>query len=181
MTPTHSLHEKTSRPAARSAVTALRERLRSMHPSRRSGTGSESGAVLVEFALVLPIVLLVFLLIVDFGKGFNYWIDETHLASEGARFAAVNRTPNGSDVRDYIRQQADSQELRNGGTRSVPNALQVCIDFPNGAEVGNEVRVQVQSSYRWLPFLGLAVTESAILANATHRIERKPTYAAGCS
>jgi Flp pilus assembly protein TadG len=53
----------------------------------------ESGAVLVEFVLVLPLLLVLLFGMLDFGKAFNYWIDETHLANEGARFAAVNKNP----------------------------------------------------------------------------------------
>lgn len=134
----------------------------------------------MEFALVLPLVLIMFMLILDVGKGINYWVTETHLASEGARFAAVGQTPNGSDIRDYIKEQA-GDELELGGTRAVPNPLQVCIDFPNGPDVGNDVRVRLESSYQWMPFLGLGAAQTAINASATHRLEKAPTYSAGCS
>src|SRR5215210_4185151 len=53
----------------------------------------ESGAVLIEFVLLLPLLLVLLFGMLDFGKAYNYWIDETHLANEGARFAAVNKNP----------------------------------------------------------------------------------------
>ena len=53
----------------------------------------ESGVAITEFALVLPLLLLLLLGMIDFGKAINYWIDETHLANEGARWAAVNKNP----------------------------------------------------------------------------------------
>ena len=53
----------------------------------------ESGAALVEFALVLPLLLLLLFGLLDFGKAFNYWIDETHLANAGARFPHVPPAP----------------------------------------------------------------------------------------
>src|ERR671915_133964 len=102
MTPRNGLHHHATRAPATRSVRALHERLRSLHPTRRSGRSGETGAVMVEFALILPLVLILFLLIIDFGRAMNYWIDETHLASEGARFAAVDRTPDGSDVRAYL-------------------------------------------------------------------------------
>src|SRR5437868_458087 len=85
----------------------------------------EEGQALVEFALVLPVLLVILFGTLDFGKAYNYWIDETHLASEGARYAAVNQTPDPSAASflDAIREQADTAELRNGGTSTVPGAL----------------------------------------------------------
>src|SRR5215211_3112065 len=94
--------------------------------------GSEEGASLVEFALVLPVLALILFAMLDFGKAFNYWIDETHLANEGARWAVVNRNPGGGSLQEYIRQQATTPELRNGGTASVADPVQVCISFPDG-------------------------------------------------
>ena len=51
----------------------------------------------MEFALVLPLLLLILIGMLDFGKIFNYWIDETHLANEGARYAVVE-DPDGNPV-----------------------------------------------------------------------------------
>jgi Flp pilus assembly protein TadG len=75
----------------------------------RSPYGSESGVALVEFALVLPLLLVLLLGVLDFGKGFNYWIDETHLANEAARFAVVNKNPGTSgSLQNYVLSQADT-------------------------------------------------------------------------
>ena len=41
----------------------------------------EEGTALVEFALVLPVLLLLLLGVLDFGKAYNYWIDTTHLSA----------------------------------------------------------------------------------------------------
>ena len=65
----------------------------------------ESGQGLTELALVLPVLLLLILGMVDFGKAVNYWIDETHLSNEGARFAAVNSNPGsgaGQTLQQYL-------------------------------------------------------------------------------
>ena len=56
-------------------------------------TSNESGQALPEFALVLPLLLVLLFGMLDFGKAFNYWIDTTQITSEGARYAAVNRKP----------------------------------------------------------------------------------------
>jgi TadE-like protein len=51
------------------------------------------GTALVEMALVLPVLLLLLFGMLDFGKALNAWIDETHLANEAARIAAVSYCP----------------------------------------------------------------------------------------
>jgi Flp pilus assembly protein TadG len=144
--------------------------------------GDEAGAALVEFALVLPVLLVLLFGLVDFGKAFNYWIDETHLANEGARWAVVNKNPGSGTLQEYIRDQANTPELRTGGTSSVADPLQVCISFPNGELVGEPVEVTVSTSYTWMSFLGLTATEKTITGRSTMRLEARPTnYSAGCS
>ena len=143
---------------------------------------SQAGLALVEFTLVLPLLLLVLFGTLDFGRAFNYWNDQTHLAGEGARFAAVNKSLSPS-LQQYIQQQADTSELRNGGTPSVPVATQVCVDFPEGtSEVGDAVRVKVKTQYHLLGFVSSKIggpLSVNLESTATMRIEQKPTnYAA---
>ena len=45
---------------------------------------------MIEFALVLPLLLLLLLGIVDFGTAFNYQNDEANLANQAIRYADVN-------------------------------------------------------------------------------------------
>jgi Flp pilus assembly protein TadG len=149
---------------------------------RRVDLLDESGVALVEFALVLPVIVLLLFGMLDFGKAFNYWIDETHLANQASRFAAVNRNPGpGATLQETIRDQADSAELRNGGTASVPNPLQVCISFPNGtSNVGDPVRVTVSTTYNFMALLNIA--GKTITGSSTMRLEAKPTnFGAGCA
>src|SRR5207253_9556854 len=83
--------------------------------SRRRSPADERGVALIEFALVLPLLLLILFGMIDFGKAFNYWNDETHLANEAARYAVVNKNPLGSgSLEAAIKQDADSAELRDG-------------------------------------------------------------------
>jgi len=84
----------------------------------RRGRGrfaSERGVALIEFALVLPFLLLVVFGMVDLGKAVNYWNDETHLANQAARYASVNDCPpcGGSTINDYVRGSAATGELKN--------------------------------------------------------------------
>jgi Flp pilus assembly protein TadG len=72
---------------------------------RRTGK-REGGQSLVEFALVLPIFLLVLFAIVDFGMAFHAWITVTNSAREGARLGAVRA--NSTDIEQRVRDTADS-------------------------------------------------------------------------
>ena len=51
---------------------------------------SDSGAELIELAIVLPILLIVVAGIVDFGRAFYYQVTLTNAAREGARAAAMS-------------------------------------------------------------------------------------------
>ena len=145
----------------------------------------ERGTAVVEMALVLPLLLLLLLGMLDFGRIYNYWIDETHLSNEGARYAVVDKNPGpGATLQETIRGKADTVELRNGSS-SVTDPVEVCIDFPNGSSnVGDPVRVTVKATYTFMSFItgktGLASKE--IKSTTTMRLERQPTnYTAGCA
>ena len=147
----------------------------------------ERGAALVEFALVLPLLLMLLLGMLEFGKAYNYWIDTTHLANQGARWAVVNRNPGAGTLQEYIQGQANTVELRDGGTPSIPagDEAEVCISFPLGSSnVGDPVHVTVSATYHWLPFIGDRISSTAVTisGSATMRLEAQPTnYGAGCS
>ena|SRR5918992_37481 len=153
---------------------------------RRPCPRSETGAALIEFALVLPILVVLLFAMLEFGKAFNYWIDETHLANEGARWAVVDKNPgagSGTSLQEYIKEQASTSELRNGGTPSVASPAQVCITFPDGtSNAGDPVHVEVTATYNWLPVLGLDATSVDLVGRSTMRLEAGPTnYTSGCS
>ena len=57
----------------------------------KSKLRNEKGASAVEFALVLPIFIMLVFGIFQFGIAFNNWIAITHAAREGARLAAVEQ------------------------------------------------------------------------------------------
>lgn len=121
----------------------------------------------------------------DFGRAFNYWIDQTHLAAEGARLAEVDSAQTApcsdgtSSLQCYIQSRADTPQLTSGAT--------VCVSFPTNPATGTQkqvddpVEVTVKSTYAWLPllgdFLGGPIT---LTGKATMRLEALPSnYAEG--
>lgn len=144
----------------------------------RGRSAGELGQAMVEFALVLPFVLLLVLGMLDLGKAMHYRNDLTHLANEAARYAAVNRNPGPeSTLEESIKAQATSDELRDGGTPGAEGTttgpLEIEICFPNGdteTQAGDPVRAIVRSEYKWLGFLGIGVTQD-IRGTSTMRLE----------
>jgi Flp pilus assembly protein TadG len=53
---------------------------------------SERGAAAIEFALVLPLLLLILLAIIEFGRAYNVQISLTNAARETARTMAIKST-----------------------------------------------------------------------------------------
>lgn len=51
---------------------------------------SERGAVAVEFALLAPILIMILLGIMEFGRAYNVQISLTNAAREGVRAMAIN-------------------------------------------------------------------------------------------
>ncbi len=138
------------------------------------------GVVLVELALLLPVLLLILFGIMSFGLAFNYWIDETHLTREAARYAAVDHNPGGgATLQESILGQADTAELEAGAT--------VCIEYPENADgsgsvgqVGDPVKATMRYTHTFIPFLGLAAKE--IVVSATMRLEAPPAdVTEGCA
>jgi hypothetical protein len=145
-------------------------RSQSSDARRRQG---ESGVVLVEFAFVLFPLLLIVLGMLDFGRAMNYWIQQTHLSNEGARWAVVNAWPGcaASDppmsctpsLQQYVHGQLEAKELK--------EKAKVCIDA--GAVPGDPVTVTVSSPFKWFGFFtGFATISS----KATMRTEAVPTH-----
>lgn len=133
---------------------------------------AERGVALVEFALVAPLLMLLLFGMLDFGKAFAYWIDETHLANTGARMAVVNNWPTkGSQtLQEYLVEAADTGELQE-------NAI-ACVDFLGPQGVGEPVRVTVKVPYQWLPIVTnlVGIGPKTITASSTMRLEKNPPY-----
>ena len=162
----------------------------------------DRGVALVEMAVVLPWLLVLLLGMIDFGKAINYWIDETHLANSGARWAVVNYNPGDPTntgigtptLQTFIKNQADSRELRGTVKGTQQNAhgavVKICF-YHNGSStttpvVGDTVKVTVSYRYDWLHYLlaqsGIGPS-TTIGSSSAMRLETLPThYAAdtGC-
>ena len=141
--------------------------------SSRGRLRREEGQAVVEFALVVPLICLLILAIFHFGKVMNYWLDLNHIASEGARKAAVNTFASDGEYDAYLRDRLETIELRDGGTESIPGAATIAVCLTEGANVGDPVTVQVGVDYA-LPLIGSTIT---LRGSATMRMEQAADFA----
>jgi uncharacterized protein (UPF0333 family) len=136
---------------------------------------SERGQALVEFAVVLPLLMLIIVGILTFGRYVNYSNQQTALASQAARWATVNVDPSGTQtLQTYTRSQATGELLN--GSNDVTSPVQVYIYYPTGSSnaVGQPIRACVVSTVGLLPMLG-AGPSIQIVESATMRIEQPAT------
>ena len=144
---------------SQSALTRMRTRL-----------GPESGQALLEFAVIVPLVVLLGFGIIDFSRAFNYQNNETQLANEAVRYAAVGACGGCSSITAAVTNDAETSELRNSAS--------IALCLVNGAAAfheGDPIRADVSYIYHWLPStvgsLGLPSTVR-IAASATQPLEK---------
>jgi hypothetical protein len=140
----------------------------------------QRGQALVEFALVLPLLLIVLFLVVDFGVGLTRWIAITNAAREGARLGAV-----GAEEGAIRQKVVDTSD----GILSDGNVAVGYFDVDgNGIKVGDSVVVDVHYDYNLISPLGrfLTVTIDPLTLSACSdmRLEQLadgiPGGASGC-
>jgi hypothetical protein len=96
---------------------------------------SEKGQSLVEFALVLPILVVVLFGIVDFGRIFHAYITVDHAGREAARAASVGKTQ--SQAQSIAVSSAAGIDLtKTGASVTVSPAPPSASDpYPSGTDV----------------------------------------------
>ena len=105
----------------------------------------DTGAAAVEFALVLPVLLLLVFGIIDFGRAYHSQVTLTHGAREGVRILALGGT------------QADVQTKLNAGGLT-PGALgTVTIGRADACPAATDARLVINETFRFVtPLPGLA-------------------------
>jgi Flp pilus assembly protein TadG len=122
---------------------------------------SERGVALVEFAFVAPILFLVLLGMLDFGRAMNNWNDVTQLANEGARLAAVNMNP--------------SSPISTGASNYGLPTPTTAVTCTGAKSIGDSVTVQVTIPYTWYVGKFIPLLPPTLKSTATMRLEQRPT------
>ena len=137
------------------------------HRSRR-----DAGQALVEFALVLPVLLLILLFALDFGRVFLGWISLNNIAKIGANYATQN--PQAWGTPGDASRRAEYATLI-GNDIAVTNCSPVAIPdpaFTSGTTPGNPVTVSLTCNFTLItPFIGAFIGNPIpVSASATYAI-----------
>ena len=108
-----------------------------VHPGLTPDRRSESGVALIEFAFVLPILLVLAMGMLDFGRAFHMKSMLDQAAREGARVAVVT-----SPDADIVESRVDAV-LASGGI----TPTSVTIDGPDAAHM---VTVTVNATFTFI-------------------------------
>jgi hypothetical protein len=160
------------------------------HVRSKGPKGRERGQALVEFAIIVPLFLMIVVGIIQFGVALNYWLDLQRIANQGARWAAVNCGQSafypGSDPcvaddgsPDIVKSLRD-QLLSRGNTAE---EIEVCWVSASGADgaaqPGDAVKVRLKTEYGFLGITGFLSDDVGLSmdlnADATMRVEQDPT------
>jgi TadE-like protein len=111
---------------------------------------------LVEFAISLPVVLLMILFGVDFGRVFLGWVTLNNAVREAANFASIN--PTAWTVPGNPAAQAEYARLINAESANSNCSLPATLpdpSFPNGTSIGSPVLVAVTCRFSLItPLIG---------------------------
>jgi len=124
----------------------------------------EDGVAMTEFALILPIFMLIVAGLLGFGRVFFYWIEANHVANETARWAIVDRNPYDPTTLQQHAANSASVEFAQGAEQTT-----VCITR-NGTDLGDPLEVTVAKPFTFVPILGIG--KITIRASSTMRVER---------
>lgn len=113
--------------------------LRKMVRAGAVRAGAQRGTALVEFALVLPLLLVLVMGIIDFGRAYQTQIMLTNAVREGARLGATGASTSA------ITSRVDATDGVTGATISVTNAQ---------GTTGQSVTVQVRYNFTMITPLG---------------------------
>jgi hypothetical protein len=140
--------------------------MRPLFPSQRSDRARPRGQTIVEFALVLPVLILLLLMAIDFGRVFLGWISLNNAARVGANFAALHPHDwdSGTGPAEYDSLMADNLGAINCAPNPDPAADPV---FGPTKAPGELVRVDLGCDFDVLtPIIGSVLSGTISVASS---------------
>jgi PKD repeat protein len=120
---------------------ATRAETRQRGTARAIPQRGKRGQSLVEFALILPLLMLLLLLVVDFGRAYMGWVELNNAARVAANYAAQNPTgPFGTAYASLVSTDAT------GSNCPLPSPIPAPT-FPNGTQLGAQAQVTLTCQF----------------------------------
>ncbi len=119
-------------------------------PARRGGANSDRGAAAVEFALLLPLLVMLVFGLIDFGRAINAQITLTQAAREGARALALGQT----DWQQRTVDAATGLGLTTADVTDPPDSLGVSGCSAPGSFGTDDAVVQVTYTFTFITPVG---------------------------
>jgi Flp pilus assembly protein TadG len=130
--------------------------------TKRYDIRSEQGQTMTEFAVVLPVLLLLVFAVAQFGITFNNYVTLTDAVRSGARVAAVSRL-------DPTRVSDTQQKVIDAAGGLKLTTSQVTVSSPTWGH-GDDVQVTATYPYS-ISLFGLVVKSGNLTSTTTERVE----------
>ncbi len=154
-------------------------------PGRWGRRREDRGAAAVEFALILPVLLLLVLGIINFGYVFGQKLALNQAVREGARNAVVSTSADESAVETFVRDStggligdptdvAVATALQSGGAGSFGGFTrngEACVDYTDAQGLGGQLEVTATYQSAWLVPLPLSLSAPLLTSEAVFRCE----------
>ena len=122
---------------------------------------NENGQTMVEFALVLPVLVVLLFGIIQFGTAFNNYVSLTDAVRAGARVAAVSRQSSDPVGNTVAKVKASATDI---------DTSQVNVSVNSDWVHGDDVTVKATYPYS-ISLLGVVVASGNLTSTTTERVE----------
>jgi Flp pilus assembly protein TadG len=127
----------------------------------RAAFRSERGQSMTEFALVMPLLVVILFSIIQFGIAFNHYLSLTDAVRAGARKAAVARHLSDPEDATVTSVRAAATDLKEAD---------LLIDVESSWNPGDEVRVSASYPYS-IKLVGFVVKSGRMSSETVERVE----------
>ena len=124
--------------------------MRSLVAFLRRVKGSSKGQGLVEFALVIPIILFLFLGVYEFGRLYYARLTLQYAVAEAARFAVTGETLVDDQSNPLSRAQSIIKVINESAYNLDVDVSRLTIDPSDGGGPGDVVRVSARFTFQFI-------------------------------
>lgn len=146
----------------------------------------QEGQALVEFALILPLFLMIVVGVIQFGIALNFWLDMQRISNQGARWAVVNSYPGCPRTGPLAPCSPTLQEVLAGERIAEGEVIEpyICYETTTGSPagtptVGDPVTVRMERNFNFLSIVTFFTPGNGLNVNlhakATMRLEQTPS------